>query len=100
MPLERDMDRKGLREVLVSEDRDEPRLDRRSIRARKARSKSRVIDSANGSYPPDVFERVTDLLAELVLEDIGTFCSVAALGAVDTIPAVDNTSALTPRQLS
>lgn len=45
-------------------------------------------------YPPDVFERVTDLLAELLLEDVRMFPSLTASKPIDRASIADNTSVL------
>ena len=46
--------------------------------------------SATRAPSADVFERLTDLLAELVLEDMRQFPTVAALKGVDSGTPVEN----------
>lgn len=47
--------------------------------------------------PPQLFDQLTDILAELVLEDLRQFPMVATLKGIDTVSSVDNTPALISR---
>jgi hypothetical protein len=52
------------------------------------------------SYPPLVFERITDLLAELVLEDMRALPLLNDLKTIDTVEIEENTAALALRGAS
>lgn len=53
--------------------------------------KRRDTQSVSQMYPPELFDQLSDILAELVLEDMRQFPTAATLRGIDTVAGADNT---------